>query len=136
MPATIDSNVDNDFNNRDEKMSDYSYAMGMQKSKDSNMHMANPSQGQLDANLQFIENQIGHAKAQFSQEIEKSPMTNDQMSRGSAAQNIIMRTEKSFYPNQQNNMMATGMVGAKPMQTGSSFYNATMAKTEQQKLAQ
>ena len=33
-------------------------------------------------------------------------------------------------------MMATGMVGVKPMQTGSSFYNATMAKTEQQKLAQ
>lgn len=33
MPVTIDSNVDNDINNRDDKMSDYSYALGMQKSK-------------------------------------------------------------------------------------------------------
>ena len=68
MPVTIDTNNDNDFNNRDEKMSDYSYALGLQKSKGSYVagHQANPSQGQLDANLQFIENQVGLARGQFT----------------------------------------------------------------------
>ena len=44
---------------------------------------------------------------------------------------IPTSTEKSFYKPQMGN---TGMQGAKV--TGSSFYNATMAKTKQQELNQ
>jgi hypothetical protein len=49
---------------------------------------------------------------------------------------IPTSTEKSFYkPSNglnQSNFAATGMQGApKPTATGSSFYNATMAKTKQ-----
>jgi len=48
---------------------------------------------------------------------------------------IASQTEKSFFKPPTNNlntsqMANTGMQGAKPMVTGSSFYNATMAKTK------
>jgi len=47
-----------------------------------------------------------------------------------------MNTGKSFYKQQSNlnnsNMAMTGMGGVNPKMTGSSFYNATMAKTKQQ----
>jgi hypothetical protein len=53
---------------------------------------------------------------------------------------IPTSTEKSFYKPanlNQSNFGNTGMQGApRPSQTGSSFYNATMAKTKQQELNQ
>ena len=50
---------------------------------------------------------------------------------------IPSQTEKSFFKPPTNNlntsqMANTGMQGARPAATGSSFYNATMAKTKQQ----
>ena len=57
---------------------------------------------------------------------------------GVAAQPTIpAHTEKSFFKHHgnlnQSHMANTGMAGApKPTVTGSSFYNATMAKTKQQ----
>jgi hypothetical protein len=138
--TTIDTQNDHDLNNRDDDMTAYSQfgrkSVGV-ASKASKMTQ------QIDSNMQFIASRIDHDRQKFpasnalspkpSGPLSKEPPTTDQRSQ----YDIPIQTEKSFFKRTSHQQMtSTGMQGAQPMKTGSSFYNATMAKTEQQKLAQ
>ena len=110
------------------------------KSKVSAFSKANTNQ--IEANLDFIAQQVNmgtnlpaHNRTPFSQASRRagnamSPSVNS----GVTPMGQALQTGKSFYkPVSQlnnSNMNMTGMAGApNPKMTGSSFYNATMAKT-------
>lgn len=133
---TIDTNNDADLNNRDDDMTAYSQ-FGR---KSVGVHSkASKTTQQIDQNMRDIENRIDQDRQRFPERItspkpsgphQREPPTTDQRSNQPYA--IPHQTEKSFFKKTNHQQMtSTGMQGAQPLKTGSSFYNATMAKTEQ-----
>lgn len=126
---------DFELNNRVDESSNYQQSVVGRKSKVSQFSKANTNA--IESNLNFIENHLNqnphvamsNNKSPFSQQDRKSgpPMSPTANNTNQGA--IPQSTQKSFYKNQ--NMAKTGMSGApNPKMTGSSFYNATMAKTK------
>ena len=142
--------TDQDFNCRDDREEDASQLSKSQlgaKSKFSGLSKANSNV--IEQNLNFIDNmvnqgstnppRISNNKTPISQKSGLSPHAvsgqyiNIAMATQAGQPPLPSQTQKSFFKGNLNNshMGATGMTGApNPKATGSSFYNATMAKTK------
>lgn len=147
MKKSLES--DYELNNRDDDVSQHSKSLvgGYgRKSKASLSQFSKANTNQIEQNLAFIENQVNQGSQPYQRSNTKSPVAQEYRpsgpplspSAGSGRVNVgqaqnsnamNQSSEKSFFKNQSMNK--TGMSGApNPKMTGSSFYNATMAKTK------